>query len=111
MVFLAVVLQFQAIGFELTRTYPHSAPTYQVWAKCVKLLEQLSNSVRLDMCIYPRGFVLHTQHLPCPTPVPPLPRTCTQKVPDMSPDVLRQAMALGPVGKAELTHQASVYIG
>lgn len=32
------------------------------------------------------------------------------KVPDMSPDVLRQAMALGPVGKAELTHQASVYI-
>lgn len=28
------------------------------------------------------------------------------KVPDMDPDILRQAMALGPVGKSELTHQA-----
>ncbi|CAM9181766.1 unnamed protein product [Ectocarpus sp. 12 AP-2014] len=31
-----------------------------------------------------------------------------QQVPDMSADILRQAMAMGPVGKAELTHQKLV---
>ncbi|CAM9421925.1 unnamed protein product [Hapterophycus canaliculatus] len=31
-----------------------------------------------------------------------------EEVPDMNPDILRQAMALGPVGKAELTHQKLV---
>eukprot|EP00752_Nemacystus_decipiens_P004509 g4117.t1 len=31
-----------------------------------------------------------------------------QQVPDMNPDILRQALELGPVGKAELTHQKLV---
>ncbi|CAM9400180.1 unnamed protein product [Scytosiphon promiscuus] len=31
-----------------------------------------------------------------------------EEVPDMNPDILRQAIALGPVGKAELTHQKLV---
>ncbi|CAN0250292.1 unnamed protein product, partial [Ectocarpus fasciculatus] len=31
-----------------------------------------------------------------------------QQVPDMNADILRQAMAMGPVGKAELTHQKLV---
>lgn len=53
-------------------------------------------------------LMLHTERLPCPTLGFPSPRTNTQKVPDMNPDILRQAMALGPVGKAELTHQASI---
>lgn len=81
---------------------------YRVWAKCVELPEQRTNSMRVDVCLYPCGFVLPA--LPYSW-FPPLPRTCTQKVPDINPDVLRQAMALGPVGKAELTHQASIYIG
>ncbi|CAM9100595.1 unnamed protein product [Pylaiella littoralis] len=37
-------------------------------------------------------------------------RMYDHEVPDMNPDILRQAMALGPVGKAELTHQASIYL-
>lgn len=34
---------------------------------------------------------------------------CLSQVPDMNPDVLRQAMQMGPAAKAELTHQASVH--